>query len=108
MSGYRQEIEMPKNMKEGLCNFVKMMINAADEGDCREVCLKGIDLLNDLRFGVYDSAMGISRDDAKSNLNTHMEKLKKDSKDFAASEYARGLIDGASHKQKEIVSALGL
>jgi len=105
---YSKKIEMPKTMKEGLCNFVQMIINIAEAGDSREAMLKAVDLLNDLNTGVYDGAMGISKVAADSNLNVQLEKEKTKAERFAAAEYARGVIDGATQKQQELVKVLGL
>lgn len=108
MTTYSKPIETPITMKEGLCNFVQMIINAAEEGDSREAMLRAVDLLQDLDSGVYDGALGISKDYARSHLNTQLAKAKADAAKFAAAEYARGVKDGALQKQAEIAKSLGL
>jgi hypothetical protein len=45
---YYQEIKEPRNMQEGLANFVQMIINELEAGNHREALLKAVDLLNDL------------------------------------------------------------
>ena len=108
MTTYSREIEMPKTLKEGLCNFVQMIINSAEAGDSREAMLKAVDLLDDLHSGAYDEAMGISKKNANSNLNVQLAKEKTKAEEFAAAEYARGVIDGVKLKQEEFVKVLGL
>jgi len=41
---YSMPIEMPKTKKDGLLNFVQMIINAAERGDVREALLLAVDL----------------------------------------------------------------
>lgn len=45
---YSRPIEKPKSLKEGLVNFVQMIINAAEAGDAREAMLLAVDLRGDL------------------------------------------------------------
>ena len=45
---YSRPIAKPKDRREGLINFVQMIINAAERGDAREAMLLAVDLRNDL------------------------------------------------------------
>lgn len=45
---YAREIKMPATRKEGLCNFVQMIINRIEAGDSREALLTAVDLLDTL------------------------------------------------------------
>lgn len=44
MVSYAMEIQAPRTRKEGLMNFVQMIINAAERGDTREAILLAVDL----------------------------------------------------------------
>lgn len=50
MSGgyYSRPLEPPRDRKQGLINFVQMIINAAEAGDAREAMLLAVDLRGDL------------------------------------------------------------
>ena len=50
---YAREITMPANRKEGLCNYVQMIINRLEAGDTREALLTAVGLLDDLSGSVY-------------------------------------------------------
>lgn len=51
---YARDIQMPKTRKEGLCNYVQMIINRLEAGDHREALLTAVGLLDDLSGSVYD------------------------------------------------------
>ena len=60
---YAREIKTPANRKEGLCNFVQIIINRLEAGDDREALLTAVDLLDDLSGSVYDDvAVDVSPD----------------------------------------------
>lgn len=46
---YSAEIKKPKDRREGLANFVQMIVNRIEAGDHREALLTAADLLEDLR-----------------------------------------------------------
>jgi hypothetical protein len=46
---YYAEITMPKTKREGLQNFVQLIINQIEQGEHREALLTAVDLLNDLK-----------------------------------------------------------
>jgi len=50
---YALNIEMPKNMQEGLANFIQMIINDLEAGDAREALLKAVDLRQDVYSKIY-------------------------------------------------------
>ena len=101
---YTKEIKPPKTMKDGLCNFIQMIINAAESGDSREAMLLAVDLLGDIQSGDYDTNIV----DENALLIDHLEKEKIKAEKLAISEYARGVRDGAIQKQREIAVVLGL
>jgi len=106
--GYYRQLAPPKNMKDGLCNFVQMIINTAEAGNASEAMYLAVDLLDDLRNGTYDGAMGISAASAKSNLERQMEKDRAEAAETARQEYIKGVQHGMESKRREILLALGL
>ena len=104
---YRQ-LGPPKNLKDGLCNFVQMIINAADAGNAAEAMYLAVDLLDDLRSGTYDGAKGASAASAESNLERQMEKDRAEAAETARQEYIKGVQHGMESKRREILLALGL
>jgi hypothetical protein len=50
---YSKEIKTPANKKEGLENFVQMIINRLENDEPREALLTAVDLLQDLQSGIY-------------------------------------------------------
>ena len=54
MTYYSREIQMPGTRKEGLCNYVQMVINRLEAEDYREALLTAVGLLDDLSGSVYD------------------------------------------------------
>lgn len=54
MSYYSADIEMPSNMKEGMLNFLQMIINDLEAGDSREALLKAVDLRQDVMSDIYN------------------------------------------------------
>lgn len=54
---YSRKIEMPKTRREGLANFVQIIINHIETGETREALLSAVDMLNDITNGLYDDAM---------------------------------------------------
>jgi|SRR6185503_13288595 len=50
---YSRQIKMPANKKEGLENFVQLIINQIEAGESNEALLTAVDLLNDLWSGIY-------------------------------------------------------
>ena len=54
---YSQPIEMPKTKRDGLANFVQIIINKIEAGQSREALLSAVDLLDDIVCGNYDDAM---------------------------------------------------
>jgi hypothetical protein len=105
---YTREITMPKTKREGLANFVQMVINAAEAGDSREAMLKAVDLLNDIHCGVYDDAMGVSQDHAQSALSKQLQCQAAEAGVHAAVEFERGRQQGAEDKARQIAEALGV
>lgn len=54
---YSREVKMPQTKKEGLENFLQLIINRIEAGESQEALLKAVDLLEDIRCGSYDEAM---------------------------------------------------
>jgi len=50
---YSADIAMPSNKKEGMLNFLQMIINELEEGNSREELLKTVDLRQDVMSDIY-------------------------------------------------------
>lgn len=100
---YSRKIEMPKTKREGLENFLQIIINRLEAGETHEGLLAAVDLLQDVHSGVYDDAMK----DAKGADLLAKELAEKHTADvIKASEenYSRGVAD----ERARIVKLLGL
>lgn len=100
---YSRPVEMPRTKKEGLANFVQLIINKIESGDTSNALLGAVDLLEDLRCGIYDDAMA----DAKGHdrimgelVSTHQAEIIK----AAEMAYQRGVAD----EKARMAKALGL
>ncbi len=102
-TGYSREIGMPKTKRDGLANFVQMVINRIEINDSREALLLAVDLLEDINCGLYDDAMT----DAKA-ANTAISELtaKQDRKTQDA--YQRGHDAGVHAEQARVTTLLGI
>ena len=54
MTYYSREITKPATRKDGLCNYVQMIINRLEAGDTREALMTAVGLLDDLSGSVYN------------------------------------------------------
>ena len=104
---YSKKIKMPKTIKEGICNFVQLIINNAEAEKSREAMYIAVDLLDDLHNGVYDIPK-TNEIDKESNLNKRLIKMEAETEVFANSEYIRGLTKGKKQIQDEIKSILDI
>lgn len=103
MAYYTREIEMPKTRREGLQNFVQMVINKIEAGDNEKALLTAVDLLEDLRCGIYDDAMANAKGYdamAKELTAKHQAEL------FIATK--QGYDRGISDEKERMAKALGL
>lgn len=100
---YAAEIKMPTTKREGLENFVQMVINRLESGDTRNALLTAVDLLEDIRCGIYDDAMA----DAKGHSHLVRELEAKHQADVIASAEA-GYERGVSDEKDRMSKALGL
>lgn len=105
---YSRKLEMPKNEKEGLQNFIQMIINKAESDDAEGAMYIAVDLLNDLWSGAYDGAMGVSKDNAKSALFMEITKQHEQAKLNAIEEYNRGFKEGQKTKITEMKKVLNI
>lgn len=100
---YSRKIEMPKTKRDGLANFVQMIINAAEAGDSREAMLKAVDLHQDITCGLYDDAM-VDAKAANSAMAEARQKHVEDLAETANLHYLKGVAD----EKARIAVALGL
>lgn len=103
MGNYTRPIEAPKTRKDGLCNFVQMVINRLEAGDPAEALLVAVDLLNDLEGTVYDSAITAPKGPASILLSEHDAQLR----DAKAEAFRKGFAAGEATKAKAIRALLG-
>lgn len=100
---YSRPIKIPQTKRDGLENFVQMIINRLEAGEDREALLQAVDLLDSVRCGQYDESMA----DAKGfNAMAREMATQHQSEITAASEagYARGQAD----ERARIARQLGL
>jgi hypothetical protein len=103
MTYYSRKIEMPKTKREGLENFVQMIINRLEAGENQEALLQAVDLVNDVRSGIYDNAMA----DALGYNEMAKELREKHVAELSQAELA-GYQRGVAAEQARITKALGL
>ena len=101
MTYYTRDIEMPKTKRDGLANFVQLIINSAEAGDAREAMLKGVDLLDDIQCGNYDDAMT----DAKA-INTALNEQIARHQTEITDAYQRGFSDGVENARTKLTQML--
>lgn len=100
---YAAEIKMPTTKREGLENFIQMVINKLEAGDTENALLTAVDLLEDVRCGQYDDAMTDSK--GHSHLVRELE-AKHQADIIAAGEY--GHTRGIAEEKARMAKALGL
>lgn len=61
MTYYSKEITLPTTKRDGLENFLQIIINKLEAGDKNEALLATVDLLHDVQCGAYDDAMADSK-----------------------------------------------
>lgn len=100
---YSRKIEMPKTKREGLENFVQMIINRIEGGEHREALLQAVDLINDVRSGIYDDAMAdaLGYNEMTRDLNAkHQDEIIKAGQ--------KGFESGVAAEKSRMAKALGL
>ncbi len=101
---YSREIKMPATKKDGLMNFIQMVINQLEAGNPNEALYIAVDLLNDVQFGAYDQAITDTRNTAaalhKELEAKHLQQLDTERKNAYA--------NGRREARKEIAAKLGL
>jgi hypothetical protein len=100
---YSREIKMPTTRREGLANFVQIIINKIEAGDAREALLAAVDLHQDLITGIYDDAMT----DKNAQLAAIREMESKHAADIIAAAQ-KGREDGIAEEKARMSKALGL
>jgi hypothetical protein len=103
MTYYSRKIEMPKTKREGLENFVQMIINRLEAGENQEALLQAVDLINDVRSGIYDNAMA----DALGYNEMAKELREKHVAELSQAELS-GYQRGVSVERARMIKALGL
>ena len=109
MTGYSREIKPPKTTKEGLLNFVQMIINDIERKQHQEALYRAVDLLDTLsgKANPYASITDGSpvQDAAIEALKTqHTQELES----AVAKAKEEGFIEGLRAQQKHTANVLGL
>ncbi|MER8827197.1 hypothetical protein NKH73_14005 [Mesorhizobium sp. M0938] len=103
MNTYTRKIELPANKREGLANFVQMIVNNIEAGEIENALLTAVDLHQDIETGIHDDAM----------VNTTAEQAfvrelqAKYTADIIAAAQ-KGHEDGIRAEKARMASALGL
>lgn len=100
---YTREIKMPANKREGLANFVQIIINRLEAGESREALMAAVDLHQDITTGVYDDAMT----DANGIQALVSEMEAKHAADIIAAAQ-KGREDGIAEEKARMAKSLGL
>lgn len=100
---YSRKIEMPATKRDGLANFVQMIVNKLEAGEHREALLTAVDLHEDITCGLYDDAMT----DAKAVNAARMEALAEQQQKIEAAKSA-GYEQGVADEKARMAKALGL
>lgn len=103
MTYYSREITMPKTRRNGLANFVQIIINKIESGEVQEALLSAVDLLEDINRGSYDDAMT----DAKGYSAIMREMEAKHAAEIIAASKS-GHDQGVSAEKARMAVALGL
>lgn len=100
---YTKKIEMPATKRDGLANFVQIIINNIEAGDARNALLAAVDLHQDIETGMYDDAMV----DAKAVNAAHNAAVAELNAKIQAA-YEKGRADGIDAEKARMAAALGL
>lgn len=103
MTSYTRPIEMPATKRDGLLNFVQMIVNEIEAGNAREALLKAVDLHQDISSGAYDTAM---QDALGANAIAEELTRKHQAEVVKASEAA--YLDGIRAERGRVAGLLGL
>lgn len=103
---YSRPIKPPKTLREGLSNFVQMIVNDLGRGEFGEALLRAVDLLGDVDSGIYDRALPslppnwqgvplVDPERAAADLSRRLEQAR-----------AEGFRQGVQHERNRIVRSL--
>lgn len=101
---YAREIKMPATKKDGLCNFVQMIINRIEAGEHREALLVAVDLLDTIS-GDTNPYAEITGDAAPAMMpmSEHFDALQAAKK----TEFGKGFEAGQKAKASEYRKLIG-
>jgi hypothetical protein len=103
MTYYTQKIEMPATKRDGLSNFVQIIINAIEAGETREALLQAVDLKRDIDCGLYDDALTAAK-----AMNAAMIEAKRDIAEKVDRATQIGHAAGIAEERARLITALGL
>lgn len=99
MTYYSREISLPKTKRDGLENFLQIIINKLEAGANNDALLATVDLLQDVQSGIYDDAMADSKGRdllGKEMQAKHQAEIIKTAED----NYAHGVADEKTRMAK--------
>lgn len=104
---YSREIKMPATRKDGLCNFVQMIINQIEAGKAQEALLTAADLLDTLSGNANPFAeVTEGRDNAMvEELN---RKHAAEMREAIVRAHQQGVEEGQRQQKAKLVEMLGL
>jgi hypothetical protein len=107
---YSHQVTMPKTKRDGLANFVQLIVNDIERGDTREALLRAVDLLQDIQSGIYDDAMTdhSALTAADKHAKAAIEQAGKETRAREEAALREGVDIGRRTERKEIARKLGL
>lgn len=107
MTYYSRKIEMPQTRKEGLCNFVQMIINQLEAGKSNEALLSAVDLLDTLE-GESNPFSSITSEKDHALANELERKHQQEMVAAMAKARADGIAEGETIQKRKLSEILGL
>lgn len=107
MTYYSRELKTPNTKREGLCNFVQMIVNKIEAGQAEEALLTAVDLLDTLSGEANPFASITSEKD-----NAMLAEIKRqhaaEVADAIVKAHAEGFAQGEAAQKRKMVELLGL
>lgn len=99
---YAREIKAPKSAKEGLSNFIQLIINRIEAGNSHEALMLAVDLLDTIS-GDANPYTGLTDAPDMMPISEHFEALRAANQ----AEYRKGFEAGGRAKATEIRKLIG-
>lgn len=105
---FSRPVELPATRREGLANFVQIIINKIEEGDHREALLEAVDLHQDITSGIYDDTMPTGTETPCTLISQLRERHAAELAEARDRAYAEGMADGTAEERRRLAVTLGL